>query len=791
MAEHVRHELARERGFVRASRVQTLAHFLNQWNLPRAASTPELHWIVAGALERVRPRRFDAILGSRGLHTALAALIEELPADAALPHDLAALIRAVREELAARGLALRNERLLAAAALIRRNRPLGPVIFNGFFTLAPAEVEFIEALAERTPITLTLPHARELEGFRPQALPATRRSPERLVFSSATLERETEEIARRILEHAVRGRRFREMGIMLRSRDPYGPALETTLARFGIPYRSYFTDSLAAHPAVAFLSGIVRAGLRDWDHAELVSLLRMPLSGLGATPEGDKLDFEMRERLPARGAIPQIAWEPSDGLKGLTRLITRPVVEAPAERDSIHAWRSTAEALRGFEEIVEQATLFFESKATLTTLWPHIETALAFEPLRVEDRRRDVVHIMDVFEARQWELPVVFVCGLTERNFPQYHREDALIGDALRARWGLSTAAERQREERFLFELAMTRATEQVVLSYARFNEKGEEMIPSFFLPAPAKGRQQPERPPHNIVARTAGAGQKPAPQAKSRALQSVKKLSPSAIESFLQCPFQYFAGRTLRLKPRPPAPRDRMTILLQGQIIHRTLAEWIRAPLLGVHVLNRVFEETCAEQRVPDTYRTEAVRLELLRHFEAFVADASQRAPVAPGWSTRVEEDFKFALNPRLTIRGRIDRLEVSPKNQALVIDYKYSAADKLKRRVEESAAGNLVQGGLYLLAAKRVFKLEAAGMLYCGLKKQVTWEGWELGTSREQLQELMTTSARRAEEVHVAIQSGEVSPRPADLKKCAWCDFRDACRVETITAELSKAAG
>ena len=66
--------------------------------------------------------------------------------------------------------------------------------------------------------------------------------------------------------------------------------------------------------------------------------------------------------------------------------------------------------------------------------------------------------------------------------FSQYHREDPILGDAARSRSGLDTAADRQAEERFLFELAISRATEETILSYPRFDEQGEDTLPSFFL---------------------------------------------------------------------------------------------------------------------------------------------------------------------------------------------------------------------------------------------------------------------------------------------------------------------
>src|SRR5262249_11089652 len=141
------------------------------------------------------------------------------------------------------------------------------IAFDGFFAFSRAELRLLHSLAARCAVTVTLPNwsgdegAREFLlslGFAEQKCEQTRRSARTVTFSAPTLERETEEIARRILEHAARGRLFREMSIVLRSRDPYGPALETTLARFGIPARFYFADPVNVHPAVAFLAGIVR-----------------------------------------------------------------------------------------------------------------------------------------------------------------------------------------------------------------------------------------------------------------------------------------------------------------------------------------------------------------------------------------------------------------------------------------------------------------------------------------------------------------------------------------------------
>jgi ATP-dependent helicase/DNAse subunit B len=885
MAEHIRHELARALTPVRPSRIITLAAFLNRTGVPAAASKPELHLAIEEALERLRPARFQTVAEYRGFRNAVASLMEEVEREALdkLPPDLAALYEEVELRLSGRGAALRNARLLMAAGSLAGQSPGElpcQIVFDGFFSFSNAELSLIESLAARTRVVVTLPEgalggdagdwpgaaaarSRLLRaGFREQRCARLFRMPEVEVFCAPTLEQEIEEIARRILEEAARGRPFHEMGIVLRTRDPYAPALKTTLARFGIPARFYFAEVLAAHPAVAFLAGAVRALLSGWDHADVLRLVRMPVSGAGSTPEGDLFDFELRERLPGRGLpfrglssreakedppgmspvaalvgalldafAAMNAWtrdrlEPAEWavrVRTLRALIPQPVLDGNLSRSvssrRLDAWASTASALDAFEAVLDETAALLgkttpaprEAKAglgeasrarksgriTLNDFWQHFEAALELKELRLPDHRRDVVHVFDVFEARQWELPVVFVCGMNERHFPQYHREDPLLNDAARRKAGLKTSGELQREERSLFHLATARATGRTVVSYARFDEKGDATLPSFFIDdllasnkaVPCDFRVRP-RPSRTVTGLT---NDRPIqdPELLKRLATTHLTLSPSSVERFLQCPFQFFADRTLRLRPRPAAPRDRLDALVQGSIIHAAIAALEAMPLLGAAVFDHEFEAEIAKLRIPSGYRTEAVRLEMLRNFTTFLAERSVSMGFGPGWPARVEEKFRIALTPHLSVRGRIDRLEVGPNGEALVIDYKYSAPNRIRDHVKNQDKGEVVQAGLYLLAAVKEFGLTPAGMLYCGLKKEVEWGGWHVPLAglekigecctRDRLGELTDAAAATTVAVSQSIASGEIGVRPADERKCAWCDYRDICRIET----------
>src|SRR5262249_22664674 len=121
-------------------------------------------------------------------------------------------------------------------------------------------------------------------------------------------------------------------------------------------------------------------------------------------------------------------------------------------------------------------------------------------------------------------------------------------------------------------------------------------------------------------------------------------------------------------------------------------------------------------------------------------------------------------------------------------------SPGSKIRERIEGNSTGDLVQGGLYLVAAERQFGMEPAGMLFCGLRNEITWDGWHVPisglepigevTTPARLRELMETALHQSETVQESILAGRISAQPSDRDKCAWCDFRDICRFETIAA-------
>jgi ATP-dependent helicase/DNAse subunit B len=258
--------------------------------------------------------------------------------------------------------------------------------------------------------------------------------------------------------------------------------------------------------------------------------------------------------------------------------------------------------------------------------------------------------------------------------------------------------------------------------------------------------------------------------------------VSPTALEDYLQCAFQYFGRRMLRLTTAPPRPDRRLDFMTQGNIIHQVLRLWYEAPQDVVALFGRVFAEKLEEERIPRGYHVERLRNSMLDDLKAFVAD---RQWPRQGWHSRLEQSFGFALDDGLEIRGKMDRLDVADDGRAYVFDYKYSTAQSTKGRRESEL---LLQAPLYFMAAERCFGARPEGMFYIGVKAGVAYHGWSaagLLDADPLPEDWIETATERTLRAVAEIRGGRVEVAPADAGKCRLCECRDICRVSVRQAQ------
>ncbi len=864
LAEHLRHELARQGHLVRPVLIQTLAHFLAPWTEgcveARAAA---LELIVGEVLDRSTTETFREVARLEGFRARLAQAITEISDtgcvsrrfeeilseytdEAPLGSAFLAVYREVEAELERRGWAPRARLLQQAACRIRERGVEGirRVFLDGFFSFSEPELELLGSLSRHADLTIALPRWAGAEparaallamGFREEEAPPSAHRAAIVLVAAAGLEQEAEEIARRILEHVARGLEFREIGVILRPFELYAPLLRTVFERFGIPARFYFAAPLAEHAVVRYLSGLVAALQGGWDHAATLAVLQMTASGVSFTRAAGEFDFVVRERLPGKGLAglqalaangPLRAWldrlaalEPwrslrlppaewAARLKTLVPLVEPPLVSDGCSHDTAALWRAHAAALAAFPDALDAAAQAIpgDAEIPLEDFWAAAAVVLRGTVLRVPDRRRNVVHVMDVFEARQWELPVVFLPGLLERQFPLYPAPDPFFPDAARQRLReaglpLDTSADLRRRERFLFDSAITRATLELVLSYPESNAKGDPNLRSFFLdefteplikPRPVR-TEPPDWPrPSGVIVAIASH------DLLARLHARPAELQPTAIEDFLQCPYKFFGAHTLKLVEPPPRPTERLDPLVLGNIVHKVLAQFEQAGRPLADIFEEVFARVCARVRVPAGCRTELLRLRMREDLERLAADP----PRLEGWSVHVEKDINFELDGETRISGRIDRYHLSPDGVAVVLDFKYSGENGIRKRLKGYEEGRHVQGALYLIGLEKEHDYQPAGWFYWGLRKDIHIAGWYVppaGWQRpgatactpEELRERLERARQAALGAAQGIRSGRIEADPADTDICDYCTFRDVCRIRAAPMAVAAAGG
>jgi ATP-dependent helicase/nuclease subunit B len=338
-------------------------------------------------------------------------------------------------------------------------------------------------------------------------------------------------------------------------------------------------------------------------------------------------------------------------------------------------------------------------------------------------------------------------------------------------------------EEALLFELLRSAASERLYLSYQRADAAGRPLVPSTYLdrieglPQPAGGqsvfalpRRWPDRAElalfmlplltreeltvstvlqgrdvsalleavgrdghvfsHGLEAQRAIESDQPNLNSFDGMLESStsrwshasrRGFSPTALESYARCPFQYFAGHMLELESVRRIPSRELSPAEMGQLCHDTLRlcypllieqGWPGAALSAEIVTREIRQAVIrASAAYAETHGTGyaltwQLAQELVERLVTFAVASDREEALLSGFlPTECEIDATGTLPYRadldsVALRGRWDRVDRHPVSGGLrVIDYKYRANGQI-----EGKDRNLLQ------AALRATKLQPA---------------------------------------------------------------------------------
>ena len=839
LVRHFQHELARDGLVFPPSAVVSLRRFVAD-QAPELKPVPEglLRAIVRDVLHRLKPAEFSQVAETDGMVSTILETIGLFENAGATPEKLGSLRRltphgkafeglwrAVSAAVHDRGFASRSELVRAAAANVRRLR----IWMDGFVNFSPIETDLVRALAKSCDLTLTLtdtPAGDEMRRLAMQLNAEDRlitgktRRPELVAVEANSTEREADEIARRILTLHERGTAFRQMGVALHDQPSYLPLLRGVFERFGIPARFYFSSLLRMHPAATFLNGLIENALGGWEFGQTVDTLRAH-PGWGTSGAFDRFDFTAREAMPGRGSEDLLAlcedeklseqigkcfaiggWpketqtpaEWAQRFEVLAETLYRPgFLEVGRDRAAVETQRSHVAAVAAWTEAVESVTAFWADGSVAVSLeefWRAASEAIEAATVQIRDDRRDVVHVMSVYEARQWDVSALFVCGFTDRDFPKKHPRNLLFPDqdidALRKSGiPLRKASDQDKEEESLFDALRTRARNSVVLSWPSHDAAGKSVQSSRHLMQMDVTPEKPQlcRPASAVEAQSIGvSGRIETPALLTALAAQHQRISLTALEDLAQCRFKFFAGRTLSLRGRPERPAERLQPRVTGLILHEALEAWLKNNREGdfVPLFEAAFNNACYKKHLPPGYKLEVNRIQLRKVAES-VSASEKWTPL----SSEAEVELALDFPGGITVSCRIDRLDRINDRDCIIVDYKSSKTQNVERLVESTTK---LQGPLYALAVRERLHLNPVAMMYLAVRddKRFGWgavPGVDLNLKEIPPNWIEDARARTVDRI-ADFLGGAIHPDPSERDQCRWCDFAQACRYAETQA-------
>ncbi|QDK38927.1 PD-(D/E)XK nuclease family protein [Bdellovibrio sp. NC01] len=295
--------------------------------------------------------------------------------------------------------------------------------------------------------------------------------------------------------------------------------------------------------------------------------------------------------------------------------------------------------------------------------------------------------------------------------------------------------------------------------------------------------------------------------------LKDLPRISASAIESFLECPFIFAAQRYFKLKDLPDIDLD-VDHRTRGQLAHALFERLTIEPMRfdwTVSELDELLESARKEKELifADERLWQPLKKKHIQLGTRFLDfEKKWREEFKKTKTLAREKRFEFYLDPKteelsrepiaggFRISGQIDRIDGNDQKHLIVLDYKSSAGGitshsswlknnqlqllfymwVLEKALMEDVKGEVIGLFYYIFRTfdRKGFKIEdLAGHLYPASKrkdKNATFEAKELYLT-EFSKVLMMTLDR--------IRQGEVSPVPADDQTCNTCEWRRQCRA------------
>ena len=500
----------------------------------------------------------------------------------------------------------------------------------------------------------------------------------------------------------------------------------------------------------------------------------------------DRLQHAAQPLIPLLGNRPRPA---RDYLRALHESITRLGLD--------RRWREDAAGLRVLQELeLLQAAA---ETSTLGMSWLEFRAWLGralemynFIPPMAGQR----VQLFNFAHSALARFDALVIAGCEQDYLPSAGQSSPFFNDGVRAELGLPTA-QQQRNHMLHDFRRLLECAPRVLLTRVR-DRNGEDVVASpwwdtlqtFHQLAYGSALRDLElealvgdpraQVPGNNTAPLPEPTRAPRPRIDAALLPHT--LSAHSYQTLLNCPYQFFAGYALKLKPTE-AVREALQKDDYGKRVHLCLqafhakAAGLPAPFsarvtaanrdAAVHHLETIARAVFARD-LEDDFRHRGWLKRWLAVIPAYIDWQIQRATQWNVHAVELKQEYSLEQTG-LTLNGRIDRVDTS--NAGLgIVDYKTGGVPQQ----HEIDAGEAVQLPFYAALLGDAGVMASAEFLAIGtdtVKTVATLTG-------DALHALNIQNTARAITVMQQLQDGHAAPAWGDVKTCAFCDMDGLCR-------------
>lgn len=272
---------------------------------------------------------------------------------------------------------------------------------------------------------------------------------------------------------------------------------------------------------------------------------------------------------------------------------------------------------------------------------------------------------------------------------------------------------------------------------------------------------------------------------------------SVSALETYIGCPFKFFAQYVLKLEEEPD-DEEVMDPRRQGQFVHEVFetffTQWQDAGHKAItpttlDVARRLFRAVVdgALEKLPEGERA-LERTRLLGSSAAsglgeavFRMEAERPVPVV---ERLLEHPLKGAFTlstargPRVVdLRGKADRVDLLADGTFRLIDYKLGWPPDRGRALQLPIYSVCAEQRLAGYREQTWTLGEAVYLAFKGPKRVVP-----LFSTREARAEVLANAQQRLADTIDAIGRGDFPPSPDDVHRCETCSFTSVCRKDYV---------